>query len=414
MKIRYIWTTYIRRNKTKKIMNLSLFIAFTIVVFLIYDSLQQWNEENYMIYQTRELLGDVDNLYNIRVTIIDDVKDTEKMNLFLSELPFVKGVNVAGCQMQCNGEWTELMANEQLIQLNQNIRAGTIGADYPTIMEVYCVEQCLAEVFGLEMLAELSVEDTIPVMAGYSYKDIFSVGDIYTNDKDGYQYQIVGFFPKGFKLPPNYLMSAEYYICADNQVVALYDERMDSSGMMKINAANSIYFVSDGSQNTIDEVRTLADKYDLHIQVATIEELIENYKQDNKEVLELTFLFTAIALSTGIIAIILSSLMRLMYDKQEYGIMYANGMDYNDMFKLIAIENGVRQMLAFIAATIIEITYLQYIKISGLEDCMRIMLGQTLPLIGFIVFILWIICVIIPVGILNRMRMSDMLGGHEL
>ncbi len=415
MDIRNIWIIYLRHVRKNRIMLAALLIVAAISVFLIYIAFYEWNRENYNIYMTRQLLGDVPDLYNISLATVDADQATElAVEEFLLKLPEVEGVAASGRQMSTRGEWIELMENEAFLETNMELLAGTIGEAYPTLINIHCIDKELLDTVGLSGLMDEDVTDTVPVLVGYNFRKIFTVGEVYTDNISKCQYRIAGFLPKGFRLPPEMPLYSELYIDADDGMAAIYDKRLDPDHMQTLNARNSMYFISDGSDQVREQVNLLAEACGLHVKICTIEEMISEYKDENKESIAITFLFTGIAVLAGFIAIVSSSIIRILLNKQEYGILYANGVSFADTFKMIMLDNAVKLLTALLAAFVAASWYIKSITLTDLEESLRMLYIRVVPEVSVIVLGLWVLSTVVPVYILSRMHVVDLLGGNEL
>lgn len=415
MNIKNIWIFLMRRFKKSPFALIALLAVTTISIFLLYAAFDEWNKENYNIYMTKKLLGRESELYNISLLTMEWGSDVENsMEEFLQKLPDVQGVTHSGRQMSITSEWKEIADNSDIMEITKELRAGTIGEEYPQIMDIHCISRELLSTFGLE---ELEREDTtkyLPIMVGSGYRDVFNIGEIYTDSMTGCQFKVTGFLQDGFKLPSSSPLYSELYIDTEDGMVSIYDERVNPDNIMTLNARSSMYFISDGSDSVRERVYSLAEACGLYTKISTADEMISEYREENRESLGLTFLFTGIAVLAGFIAVVSSAIIRIFVHKQEYGIFYANGVSFADVFKLIAMDNGIKLLSAMIFAWFIMIIYIKRTTLTDVEECLHVFIVKTAPEVGLLVAILWFLSTTIPACILGRMHIVDLLRGNEI
>jgi ABC-type antimicrobial peptide transport system permease subunit len=240
------------------------------------------------------------------------------------------------------------------------------------------------------------------------------VGDIYTDDM-GCRYQICGILPAGFQFPPNGLFQTELpYENMDDKLVTLYDSRLISSSPYITNASQTIYCLTDGSVETEERIESLAKSCFIYIKMDTIDQKIEQYKQEEKWYLQITALFTGITVLAAFLAMISSSIIQIILKKQEYGILYANGVSKWDGIRLIAIKNVILQGVAFLLATLYVAKKIGKETIYYAPQQLSIFYQFTIWKTLLVVLLLSLISTVIPALVLNRLKLVKLLGGNEL
>ena len=165
---------------------------------------------------------------------------------------------------------------------------------------------------------------------------------------------------------------------------------------------------------TVEEIKKLAQKNFIDVDINTIDELITQYKEKNRDSLQTTALFTGMTVVSAFLAIISSSIIQIILRKQEYGILFANGVSRLESIKLIAMENGVRQGIAFLVATLYVLHRVMEYGTSMYSEAVKIFCNMVIARTFLIVFLLWVFSTCIPALFLNRMKTVELLGGNEL
>lgn len=255
----------------------------------------------------------------------------------------------------------------------------------------------------------------MPILAGYDYQGILKKGDSYIDDMTNCKYRIEGFLPKGYKLPSDSLFySDSIYENMDKSMLAVYEDRIDPLGGMTANYTNSIYLVTDGSEEAINNVKRLAEDYFIHMEIGSIEDLIQDSKDNAKDYFAMTALFTGIALLSGIIAMISSAVVQIVLRKREYGILYANGVSKYDTMRLVALENGIIQGISFLITSLYMRHHVEAIAFRNPEINIYVYTQMTFCKSLCIMAVLFVISVWIPIRMLSRLKTTELLGGNEL
>lgn len=405
----------IKRIKKNIIIWLALVIVFTIAMVLVQLALYEYEKTNYTIRLTNEMIGNNDNVYNVCLNTPEITEDIAMdMRGFLEELKNVPGVSASGRYIISSLIFDELKDNELLANRNNELFEGTLRADYPSLIDVVYADKELLPLLHMESLDNMETKDTIPTWVGYNYADILSIGNIYTDPLTSCKYEIVGVIKKDLRLPSETLLRSYLYKDMNNAIFALYDERIEADYYYTYNYGNSMYFETNGTDETLNEIISLAKKHNLHVKIRSIPAYIDEYKQENKEMLMLTFLFTSIAVVSGLMSILSSSIINIVLRKQELGIMLANGFLPGDIKRIIFIENGIKQFPAYFISIFITRAYIIRNTLTDLDDCLRVHQYYVVGKAFIILLILLIISSVIPIILLNRIKPAELMGGNEL
>lgn len=415
MKFGNLMTIYYRQTRQNRLKGLAIIFLFTIAIVMIHMAVYEQAVSQYNITMVKRIFKERENLYNIRVWVTDMGESTvEGTALFLENLRRLDSVEISGKFYDCNEIFVELQDDEAFLEYNQEIIKGTEQEIYPTFLDMYYVDRDLTSFLGVGELSKAKHGDIIPVLVGYDYKDYLKEGEIYTN-MDGIRYEICGVLPEGFCFPPTSLFFSDFPCeLMDNKLIALYDDLVDPMHIYILNGSNSIYCVTDGEKETVEQIKELARASFINIEIETIDELITKFKEDNKQTLQTTALFTGITVLAAFLAMISLSVIQIILKKQEYGILFANGISKGDGLKLIALENGIWQIIAFILGTIVAVKKIDAMAFSYADQKIDIFKEVVVWKTFLIVFLLFIVSISIPIVVLGRMKTTELLGGNEI
>lgn len=415
MKFRNLLTIYYRQTRKYRLKGLTMILLFTIAIVMIHMAFYEQEMSQYNITVTKRLFKEHDNLYNIRVWITDTGEvSAQCMAMFLENLKRLNSVKMSGRFFDCNEVFVELQDDKTFRKYNQEIMKGNAYEINPIFLDMYYVDRDLTSLLGVSKLSLAKHGDIIPVLAGYNYRDYLKEGEIYTN-LEGIRYEICGVLPEGFCIPPSSLLASEYPCeIMDNKLIALFDERVDPLHAYIFNGANSIYCVTDGEEETIERIKELAKESFIKIKIETVDERIMQYKADNKWTLRTTALFTGITVLAAFLAMISLSVIQIILKKQEYGILFTNGISKGEGAKLIALENGVRQMIAFVLGTIIAARRIETRAFTYIFQKVDIFKEMVVWKTFLFMLLLFVGSISIPIILLRKMNTVELLGGNEL
>lgn len=417
MKIGNLMTIYYRQTRRYRFKGLAIIFLFTIAIVMIHLAIYEREMGRYRITVTKQLLTDRDHLYNIKVwnNIGMESIVEEGMELFLQDLKSLSGVDSSGRFFNCNEVFTELQEDQMFLEYNQRLLEGTKLEGNAFLIDMYYIDRDLTFLFHVKELSQAKHRrEIIPVLVGYNYREYFKEGEKYTN-LDGVQFEICGVLPKGFCLPALSLLSSPVPSeLMDNKMIALYDDFVNPMHMYTLNATDSIYCVTNGTEETVEQIEKLAKQSFINIKIATIDELIVQYEEDNRWALRTTALFTGITVLAAFLAMISLSVIQILLKKQEYGILFANGISKAEGVKLIALENGMRQLSAFILGTLITYQRIIPTELTYRYQVIFIFKKMVVWKTFFMVCLLFVGSISIPAIVLGKMRVIELLGGDEL
>lgn len=415
MKFGNLMRIYYCQTRKNHVKGLTMILLFIIAIVMIHMAFYEQVMSQYNITMTKSLFKKRDNLYNIKVWVTDmGEAATEGMASFLDNLKMLDSVEISGRFYNCNEIFVELQDDKAFLDYNQKIMKGTEQEIDSAFLDIYYVDRELTSLLGVSKLSSSKHGDIIPVLVGYKYKDYFKIGEMYTN-VDGVRYEICGVLPEGFYFPPASLLASDFpYEVMDNKLIALYDDVVDPIHIYILNGSNSIYCVTNGEEETVEQIKEMARKSFINIEIKTIDEQVAQYKEDNKWTLRTTALFTGITVLAAFLAMISFSVIQIILKKQEYGILFANGISRGEGVKLIALENGIRQIIAFILGTMVAEKRINGMAFTYAIQKTDIFKEMVVWKTFLIVFLLFIGSISIPAVILKKMKITELLGGSEI
>ena len=415
MKFGNLMTIYYRQTRKNRLKGLAILLLFTIAIAMIHMAIYEQEICRYNVTVTKNLFEERDNLYNIKIWVTDMGDATvEGMAQFLEQLKRLDGVETSGRFYVCSELFVEMQENTAFLEYNQKLKEETMQEVNPAFFEMYYIDRSLTYLLGVDELAKGKRGDIIPVLVGYNYRDYFKEGDIYTN-LDGVRFQVCGVLPEGFYIPSTMLLNSDSPCeFMDNKMIAVYDEIVDPLHVYILNGANSIYCITDGDEGTVEQIKELAKESFIYIQIDTIDDMITQYEEDNKWTFRTTELFTGITVLAAFLAMISFSIIQIILKKQEYGILFANGVSRGEGMKLIALETGIRQLVAFIMGTIIAARKIESMAMTYAFQKIDIFKEMVVWKTLLIVLILFIGSISIPAIVLGKMKTVELLGGSEL
>jgi ABC-type antimicrobial peptide transport system permease subunit len=155
----------------------------------------------------------------------------------------------------------------------------------------------------------------------------------------------------------------------------------------------------------------------LLVKANTVKEEVSNtIKSDIKE-LKVYIVFAVFIILVSILAISSISTVSLLLRKRDYGIMYANGMSMQDVRKIVITENIVKILVSFILSQL-YILYDLFMNYSGrneigLSNLLYIQSKVTVYQMIGIASIVLIISVIVPLYMINRLKITEMIGAND-
>lgn len=188
------------------------------------------------------------------------------------------------------------------------------------------------------------------------------------------------------------------------------------------NSINQFYFVFKENiteiqrQEVINQIEYQALKYDFSVSIENLGDRLDAaYGKiglgDNKR-----FVGTILILVLAVISMMCATLISLFVRKKEYGIMYAMGISQRDVSFMITIQNMLVVVPAILVAFAYEHSKICY-AVNG-EQLMPLYYNEIhflklLPGMFIVGCVIVIAATIIPVIVINRMKVAELTKGAE-
>ena len=348
----------------------------------------------------------LDNTYRIDVSHIEDVETSGTAFAELKEFINQQDDTICGAYDQSGEYFEELQNNQGYISLNQKSYAGTFREGTPTISELIFFD---TEILNL-MTVELSEEDFFPIVKngktylplyiGKDFEEVISVGDILTLSRNGAEYMIQGILPdmKWFDDSDPITMPIT---SLNHKFLAPFSEMDKTDSITQQSTVGKIFIMSE--QNIKESVSEKALQLGIKLRIRSIRDFIDQWKQENYQILRLNFFLAVVVVLCSIISMISTLCVTVLLKKKEYGIRIAFGTTKQQIiFSLCAevlILNVIGDVIAFMYS------YFSYMNtvISSFREIYIKTLCST-SLIGLILFLLFLVAVVllIPVTILAQ------------
>lgn len=412
MKIKELFYLYRKQNKRNWLRWLVFILMFVIAIAVIQVVIINNEGTYYEIKLVKKIMPENDRLYNIRLNT-PEFSDEVFFCLeeYTNELKNTEGVVAAGRYYKTNIIFEELETDEQFLAMHRIMREGTIGEAYPQCIDIVYMDEELLEMFSINEFPKAKESNAIPLLVGAEYKEYLKEGQCFTDLLSRKRYEVVEVLPENYKLPSTSLFYSELYMDMDKAIFALHDESFEKD---LLHCTDNIYCYTDGSVECMERIGQLAQEKNLRLKIATISELVEEAKINHKEGMELEYLFSIIIVFSAVFAVIVTSVIRILLNKQEYGILYANGISYKDTVKLFAVDHGIKLIVSFVLAFFVTKIYLIKVTISDLEAVFQLLYSQAVWKSALIVVVIFVISTLVPMYLLRRLNVADLLGGNEL
>lgn len=337
---------------TRKWTNLAIIICMVITLDLVFSSAVMYNNTTFYekrLYST--IKADTDNLVNVSVesgSLLDE-EYIEKISTYIEQLKEISGVKYAGAYYCSMCTFEETFYNEEYADINKQCTDELALINYPQRSIVLNSDFELFEMYDIKYdksAYEAAVsEGCIPVVVGNAYQDLFEVGDKLTFRED--TYKIINILDK-----PVRWMNETYGIAvsSDNTInLDYYFIIPREYGFMGSAYMHSIYFYVD-EQTSVKTVCNLATaialESDIHVSMKTVSESFEEIKESRDESAELTSYMYIAMILVSIISASTANIVSVLFRKKEIGILIANGVSNNEVFKITFFETLVKVLIS--------------------------------------------------------------------
>ena len=360
----------------------------------------------------------IDNIYTLKIVNTKDNQAETITNIknFISSLD---EEIYTGAFYETGEYFNELETNSEYIRRNQTVYKNTYRENSPEISEVIYVDAQLFNMIDTNITAsmfEISNDEYLPVYVGYEYKNILPLETVLTLSRTNQKYIIKGYIQNEKWLNNDDFISFAP-ISLDNKFIIPFSE-LDKKDNITQESTNGKIFIYLGNNESdknkyIQEINTYAEENGIKLNITSVNELIDNYKNANQNIIN-SNIFLAIMVSICAITSIISTISILvLMRKKEYGIKIAFGYTKKKIiFSLITEVITLEFCSAFISYLII------YLKTLNNKSVFNEVYLQTLgsSSIIYMIIMLFLVCLLIlilPLIIINHYEPSDLIRGGE-
>ncbi len=349
MKIKDIITCSLESAVSRRIGNLFIILLIAISTVIVYittilysnTTVNEKNIKNTIRTDTKKLYS-----VNIKSGSLQDENVTESVNGFIEEIKKIDGIAYSGGFFSSQIFLNEMKTNSQYQKCNMECSENEILMKHPYSSMVYYCDFELLKMYSMEYTEEY---DCIPVLVGGGYRDIISVGDIYS-DSNG-KYIIVDILPEGatgvseiqgIHFGENNIVNLDYYF-----IIPRHYAKWQSA------CINSIYYgiyQSEDSGRIEQAVKAIALRYNLHIGIQQVKELYKKLEENKSKEDKSTYGVFVILIVVCAVSNVIGNLVSLMIRKRDYGILLASGVSLREIGWIIFVENIIKTVPACTAA----------------------------------------------------------------
>lgn len=293
----------------------------------------------------------------------------------------------------------------------QNQDTGMVDSVPVLYIDSSLEDLCTTPIY-LEQNTTQGKNDGIKAYAGWSLSGQYPKGTVLKNTNIGSELEVIGILDKGQAwLPALLFHTNKAVVSLDECMVAEMDE-----GFFRVspdfyaNAFNSFYIKCETEKEAAAakaKVKEIADRNGILYYMNTVEELISQERNENKELFRSIGNLTIFVVLIAVLAFATANLADVCSRHTEFGIMYINGVSSLDIFLMIWMENLVKFMAAFGISTSL---YARELEKTGIYVLTNIVLPiLVVALILFSVLLSYLLfCTI------KRKNILSLLGGVRL
>lgn len=363
----------------------------------------------------------------LRINYTEETQQYVKsINQLVDYVTHIDGVKAAGSYDETSAYFKELEKNKDYMDVNR------VGFKNTFKMEKLGVTDAVYVTPGLEQLCKLELnegekdfQDEIkngitPVLVGYSYRKVIPVGTVLTNKDTNKKYQVTGILKKGERWYGDVDAIGSDTECLDYKMIVCrtQDEIRKSEDIMTTLCTISSSYIllnKDADRNLVnDSITAKAKELGVSVSAIPMTKVLDEYAKSYEKNLNTSIFMAVIFILFSVISVSSATLVSILLDKSEYGIMYANGMSGRDISLKIIFENGYMMFVSACIAYLFR-TYLILKSRYGAFSILlrRIHFRLTLPFVVVIALMITVIASILPIFILRRMKPVELIGGNE-
>ena len=353
-------------------------------------------------------------------------QDVKRINKLVDYIAHIDGVMAAGSYDETSAYFQELEKNKDYMDVNR------VGFKNTFRMEKLGVTEAVYVTPGLEQLCKLELlkgekdfqnqikNGIIPILVGYSYREVAPVGTVLTNKETNRKYQVTGILKKGERWYGDVDAVGSDTVCLDYKMIVCrtQDEIQQSEDIMvTLCTISSSYILLEKDADKISVKSSISEKakeLGLSVSAITMREVLNEYAESYKKSLDTSIFMAAIFILFSVISISSATLVSILLEKSEYGIMYANGLSGRDISLKVFFENGYMMFVSVCVAYLLRTYFILKSRYGAFSILLRrIHFRLTLPFVILIALMITVIASILPILILRRMKPVELIGGNE-
>lgn len=405
----------IGRRKLAFLLNL-LFCA--VAVYLMYNVVHMSNMAQCQRKLIEKMLQpDSEEFYQVCILDmnIEDETFGARLNQLIRDISTLDNVAGFGIHYDTNEILEELCGDERLTDiLEKHSFMGYVG-NYPYIMyaEADMLQACGAKLCQGSYADYEAEGDAIPVLAGYDYREILSVGDTLTARGSGQIYRVVGILEQDsrFFYKNDIVGGMDAYTSLDAYlVIPALAYGMEENSLGASQYMNTIcFYVEDkqAAESACSEILQLAEKDQMGIEIKSLEQLFDENEQSEAEEIRMTIILAYTVVVLALVALTVTGIVQILTHKREYAIMLSCGFSYGTLCRLVFLENLIKAAIAFWAGCLLSQRELCFGFWVTAQDVEAFWSYDTWMVAGILVTFV-VLATLIPARLLSRIRISHL------
>ena len=238
--------------------------------------------------------------------------------------------------------------------------------------------------------------DNVPVVVGSSYEGLLEIGDTFYVERFKETYQVVGIISEGTEwLTASKLGASESSgLVLDNYIVVMSDCKMAS---VNINYSACYYVLEESSDCEMvkTEIEKILNGKKIKATIESVQKILDDELGDEKDLIEIYVALFLFLSSIGIVSVATSSIMSVLSNRDNIGIMIVSGFQRWDILCITIIENAIKALLG---------------GIVGFAVSFALLMKNSLPyekeIVLYLEFphsFLWVICAVIIISIISTL-----------
>lgn len=419
--ITILMDSMIRRIKSV----LCTIVLCTLSIVLIYFAVYIERDSKYCKEKASELVnGGLNNIgiVNDNSYVTHENDTTYEMIKEIYKLEEIDSVGEIG-NVGVGYPYMEEIYNEQLKFIDESKFEGEKDCMYCINLQKTFLPALNFELNSGEIISDEEImDDVIYLYLGYNLRNI-PVGSEYEyainteNEED----MVIKFKVKGILEKGTRIVNTDMFFTTDGFLSEKCYTEMDSIVL----AANSITgssgfmfkYSNDTDYNTIrTKINEIADEMGCSIIMGNLDGVIEEKDLSTKEISDIVMDLLVITMIVCLSIMICMEITLIINNLSEYGILCANGYSIRQICMMLIGENIIKTGISYLIGTYIA-NKLIYYSFAGVEELQPvfedIFYKYSIGLVGICTVGIVIVSSIIPVVIMSRYKIVNLIGDNE-